>query len=126
MSAIDFSRVVTAEARAAAAALDRAAAMRAECRRRILAAIPFEAQSNIAQAVTVYTAELVRGGTVAEAEAASGLADADLPVAGAGRRWIAGMQAACRALATDPAADPAEEAAWPPLPEGVADLVARF
>ncbi len=126
MSRIDFSQTITAEAKMAEAAAARALLAKAECRRRILAKFPFEAQQNIAQAVTVYATEIVRGVTEAEAETAAGVGSADLPLAVAGRRWIVDMQMACRAISKDPVSDPTKDAVWPPLPDEVAGLVARF
>lgn len=104
----------------------RAKGIKAECRARILAVVPETAQMNIAQAVTTYTAERLRGATEAGAEAAAGLSDADFSTARAGRQWIAEMQAACRAMARDPGTDHTADAAWPAIPDGVAALVARF
>ena len=113
--------IKTAEDKALEAAQARANAIKAECRARILSEIPETVQMNIAQAVTTYTATLLRGGTKEEAEAASGLEDADFPVAAAGRQWITAMQAECR-RAIEAGAAPA----WPELPKGVGDLVARL
>ncbi|MCJ7874812.1 hypothetical protein [Phaeobacter sp. J2-8] len=121
MSNIDFSRLVTAQDTAAQIAAAHATSVKAECKRRILAQFPFEAQHNIAQAVNIYTAALVQGGTQVEAEALSGLCQEDMALFAAGRRWIAAMQATCRARI----AEMQDSAAWPTFPEGLAELVSR-
>lgn len=122
MSNIDLSQIVTAEEKALSAAAARADIVKADCKRRILASLPWEVQTNVAQAVTMYTAALLRGASPKEASAQSGLQETDFPAAAAARGWIAQMQATARALA----ADPTLKDAWPPLPSGVAELAARF
>ena len=126
MSRIDLSQIITAEVKLADAALTRAEEIKSACKARILSAIPESAQMNVAMAVTTYTAERLRGGTETEAEAASGLVDSDFATARAGHQWIADMQSACRILMSAPETDHRDDAAWPPLPEGIATLVSRF
>lgn len=121
MTNIDFSRVMTLEAKEAAEAEQRAKAIKSACGARIRQAISESAQTNISQAVATYTAERVRGATETHAETASGLSDADFPLVAAGRGWIAAMQAECRRAIAD-----GDDPVWPDLPAGVADLVARF
>lgn len=118
---IDFGQAVTADAKAEAAAQARAVAIKGECGGLIRDQISPVAQDNIAQSVMTYTALRLRGTAEAEAQAASGMNDADFTIAAAGRGWIAAMQAECRrAIAAG------DDPAWPALPDGVAELVARF
>ena len=58
------------------------------------------------------------------AAAAGLLAQADRATFAAGFAWVAAMRAACGAAAQAP--DPAEDALWPAVPAGVADLAAQF
>ena len=122
MSNIDLNRIITAEEKARRSAAARAEAVKAECRQRILAHLSMEVQTNVAQAVTMHAAALLRGASPEEAGAQSGLLDEDFPVAAAARGWIAQMQATARARA----ADPMLEETWPALPPGVAEMAARF
>lgn len=98
----------------------------AECRRRILDVADETTQANVTAAIVTYTASLARGGTEAEAENASGLANGDFTVAGLFRPWVAAMQDACRSMIGDPVADYLADASWPPAPEGLAELAERF
>ena len=98
MSEIDFSQVITAEAKAEAATAEALAARKAECRMRIHDVADQIAQINLAAA------------------AAAGALSADqMQVYRAGLAWVDAMRAAC-----------ASGADWPDLPAGVADLAARF
>lgn len=126
MKNIDFSRLVTARTKAEQAALAHAEAAKAECKQRILAQFPFAAQQNIAQAVTLYAVDALRGQASAGVAQPSGLSEADIAQATKGQEWIALMQAACRGLADDPEADLLDDAAWPALPDAVALLIAKF
>lgn len=84
-------------------------AVKAECGRRIYAVASDNAQKNMLATIV-----------------AGGMSDADKTTFGAGVIWIADMQAACRDLIA--AADPdfADDAKWPDIPAGVAELAARF
>lgn len=104
---IDWTRMLGAEDRQAQEAADRAAAARAECRRRILAVANETAQMNLAAA------------------AAAGLLTAEeTRIYALGVGWVAAMRAACAGAAA--AADPGGDSLWPPIPEGVKALSARF
>lgn len=118
---IDFTQAVTAEAKAQTAAMARAAAIKAECRARILAVGSETTQMNIAQAGIVFTAAMLDGAPRADALAASGLREGDLSLAQGWKAWVAAMQAECR-RAIETGTDPV----WPEAPEGVADLATRF
>jgi hypothetical protein len=109
MSNIDLSRLITAEAKAAAAVAERADAARAECRRRILAVASEHTQMNMtgAQAAGLFTAPQ------AAAYAAS-------------VQWVAAMRAAWPAIAADADADIADDAEWPECPAEVLALAAAF
>lgn len=121
MSQIDFSRVITAEDKAAEAAAARASRIKAECGRRIFAIADETTQANIVQAGVVFSATLLEGATRAEALAAAGLREGDLTRAAEWRTWVAAMVDACRA-----AIDTGAEPVWPEVPPGAAELAARF
>lgn len=104
---IDWMQMQPAEALVAEAVAERVAAAKAECRRRILAVANETAQLNLTAA-----------------SAAGLLAPADRATFAAALAWVAAMRAACGAAANAP--DPAEDALWPAVPAGVADLAARF
>jgi len=118
---IDFSQAITAEAKAQAAAFERAAALKADCRARILSVSSETTQMNIAQAGIVFTAAIINGEPRADALAASGLQEGDLDLAQGWKAWVAAMQVECR-RAIETGTDPL----WPEVPEGVAALAARF
>jgi hypothetical protein len=86
-----------------------AAAVKAECGRRIYAVASDSAQKNM-------LATIVAGGMPAAYKA----------IFAEGVTWIAAMQAACRDLIAAADADFAQDDKWPALPAGVADLAARF
>ena len=79
-----------------------------EARRRILAVADETAQINLAAAVAaqVITAE-------------------ELAAYRAGLAWVAGMRAAWGPMA-DAGLDPSDDANWPAVPAGVAELAGRF
>lgn len=118
---IDFTQAITAEAKAQAAALARATAIKTECRTRILSVGSEATQMNIAQAGIVFTAAVLDGMPRADALTASGLRDGDLTLAQGWKAWVTAMQTECR-RAIESGTNPV----WPDLPEGVADLAARF
>lgn len=99
MSNIDLSRIITAEARAAAVQASRRAARKAECRQRILDVMDELTQINLAAAASLGVLDTAQVQTYRD-----------------GLTWMAGM----RAAAGDEAAD------WPPCPEGLDTLAAAF
>jgi hypothetical protein len=113
--------VMTAQELAARDMAACAATIKAECRARILAVGSEATQMNIAQAGIVFTAAMLDGVPRADALAASGLIEGDLELAQGWRAWVAAMQAECR-RAIEAGSDPI----WPAVPEGVAELAARF
>jgi hypothetical protein len=118
---IDFTQAITAEAKAQAADFARATLIKTECRARILSVGSEATQMNIAQAGIVFTAVLLDGLPRADALTASGLREGDLTLAQGWKAWVAAMQAECRR-----AIETGDDPVWPDLPEGVADLAARF
>ncbi|GGO59984.1 hypothetical protein SAMN05444398_110131 [Roseovarius pacificus] len=125
MSNIDFSRIISAGDAADRRLAAHRDAVKAECRRRILSALPFEVQTNIAQAIASHANALASGLDPDGAEAALGLLAEDIAGAAATRDWIARMRAACAELGTDPHAPYRDDTAWPTLPASVAALAAR-
>lgn len=108
MSNIDLSRIITADTLAAEAAAGQALACKAECRARIFAVVDATAQMNLAAAA-----------------AAGGLDAGQMQAYRDGLGWIAAMRATCQGL-IDNAALPADDAAWPAVPAGVAALADLF
>ncbi|WP_375553406.1 hypothetical protein [Roseovarius mucosus] len=106
---------------AAGAKAERAAAIKTDCRARILAVGSETTQMNIAQAGIVFTAAMINGSPRAEALAASGLIEGDLELAQSWKAWVAAMQTECRH-----AIETGDDPLWPEVPEGVAELAARF
>lgn len=113
--------ITTPEEKAAEAALARAMAIKAECRDRILAVGSEATQMNIAQAGVIYAAMRSDGADEATARAAVGFEVGDLTRAGEWKAWVSAMQAECRRAAMG-----GDDPVWPPVPEGVANLAARF
>lgn len=104
-----FSLTITTAAQKAEEDLARAmAAGKAECRRRILAVADETAQINLAAAA-----------------AADQLTPEQRSAYVAGLSWIMQMRAAWPALAQT-GADLADDANWPPVPAGAADLAGAF
>ncbi|WP_146348368.1 hypothetical protein [Falsiphaeobacter marinintestinus] len=103
MRNIDLSRLITTEAKAAAAVAAAGFAAKAECRARIFAVVDEIAQINLAAAA-----------------AADRLNPVDLATYRAGLDWIQAMRVAY--LTQEPGAD----VNWPPVPEGMAELAAQF
>jgi hypothetical protein len=118
---IDFTKVITAEAKAAQAAAARAVEVKAECRARILAVAGEAAQTNIAQAGIIYAAARLDGATEVDARAAVGFLSGDLMRVAEWKVWTSAMQAECRRAIAE-TSDPE----WPVVPEGVAEFAARF
>lgn len=81
---------------------------RLECRRRIFAICDETAQVNLAAAC-----------------AAGLLAPAQLLIYQSGLAWVHDMRAAWRPMG-EAGADPEDDANWPAVPAGVADLAAEF
>ena len=101
--------IKTADDLAAEQQARRAQAIKAEARARIVAVASEMAQINLASAA-----------------AAGLLSAADLATYQAGLIWIADTRAAAAALIADRQADWRAEAAWPPVPLGLAALAARY
>lgn len=106
---IDQSKIITAGDKAAQQQAAHVEAVKAETTRRISAVLDSATVSNIQGAAIV--------GKLTEEEKA---------IFAAGHDWVDAMRAACRQMAADPAADFTSDASWPDLPEGVAELAARF
>ena len=100
--------IKTAEDKGAEALQAAKEAARSECRRRILDVVDETAQINLAAAV-----------------AAGLLSEEELSIYRAGLGWVAQMRAAWAAMA-EAGQDPAEDANWPAVPPGAAELAARF
>ncbi|WP_417726169.1 hypothetical protein [Roseovarius sp.] len=98
----------------------RAAAIKAECRARILAVADMETQSNIAQAGILFSTATLNGAARADALALAGLIEGDQDRAVAWTSWRKAMQAECRRAIEDGTA-----AVWPEVPTGVAEFAAR-
>lgn len=94
----------------------RAAAVSAECRRRIYAEASTEAQINMATAAAVIGAKAISSRSAAERAVLDGV--------NAALAWVAQMRATYAALAADPAADYLADTAWPPLDEAVRTMIA--
>jgi hypothetical protein len=105
---IDWSRMETREARADRARADLRQEARDLCRARILAVCNETAQTNLAAAA-----------------AAGLLTPRDMAIYRVGMVWVATMRAAWGPLA-DAGADLRDDANWPPVPPGVAELGGRF
>jgi len=90
----------------------------AECRRRIYSVASAEAQMNIATAAGVIAGKSDVDRT-----------EEDQAVLDGGRfalMWVGDMRAAFEALAAEPEKDFLDDAAWPPLPPAILDLISRF
>jgi hypothetical protein len=124
MPQIDFSRAISAEentTQAAAVRPMRPMRIKAECRARILTVVGEAAQANIAQAGVIYAAMRADGVSPAQSRDAAGLAEGDLDTATTWKAWVNAMQTECRrAIAEN--ADPT----WTDVPDGVAEMAARF
>lgn len=121
MANIHFDQVIDAEQRAAYEAAQRASRVKAECGALIVQSLPESAVANVGQAMLARTLHISRGATEEEAASLSGLSDADLFAAEAGRVWITAMQAECRAVIID-----GRDPDWPPCPPEAAALAKRF
>ena len=109
MPNVDLSMLVTPELREKARSSERRGAAKDACRARIHAVADQVAQLNLSAAV-----------------AAGLLPGADLETYRAGLGWIAAMRAASSAIGSDARLDPGDDANWPAVPPGVAELAARF
>jgi hypothetical protein len=121
MTQIDFTRVVTAEDKAAQAAEAWAMRIKAECRARILAVVGEAAQANIAQAGVIYAAMRSDGASPAQARGAVGLAEGDLDTVAMWKAWVTAMQTECRRAIAEGVAP-----TWLDVPDRVAKMAARF
>ena len=126
MSNIDFSRLVTSQAKAEQAARAHKDAAKAACKQRISSQFPIEAQQNVVQALTLHTLELSGNAELSLAKTQMSLSSTEIELALQAQAWIGAMQATCRALSSDPQADMTADEAWPRLTEGAAQLIARF
>ncbi|KJS43404.1 MAG: hypothetical protein VR71_10510 [Roseovarius sp. BRH_c41] len=117
---IDFSQAVTAEAKAQAAAFERATAIRTECRARILGVGSETTQMNIAQAGILFSTAILNGAVRVDALALAGLIEGDQERAVAWTAWRKAMQAECRRAIED-----GDVPVWPDVPTGVAEFAAR-
>ena len=93
-------------------------AVKAECRRRIYGAASAETQMNMATAAAVISAKEASARTEDEASILSGLDDAI--------GWVAQMRGRVTELADEATLDIADDANWPPLPDGARDVVDKF
>ncbi len=96
----------------------RISAVKAECRRRIYGAASAETQMNMATAAAVISAKEASARTEDETSILSGLDDAI--------GWVAQMRGRVTELADDATLDIADDANWPPLPDGARDVVDKF
>ena len=103
---------------AAAESSVRKTAVKTECRRRIYAAASAETQMNMATAAAVISAKEASARTEDEASILSGLDDAI--------GWVAQMRGRVAELTEDAALDIADDANWPPLPDGARYVVDKF
>lgn len=109
MTNIDFSRVITEAQKAQEARAPHTAAVKADCRRRILAVADLYAQVNVASRI-----------------AAGLLTDDEKAAYGRVLDWIAEMRAVSDRLEADTGARFADDAAWPAPPAEAVALMARF
>lgn len=108
----------TEEAISAAEAAVHLAAIKAECRRRIYAAASAESQMNMATAAAVYSSKEASARTEDEVSILSGLDEAI--------GWVAQMRGRVSELVDDATLEIADDANWPPLPDGARDVVDKF
>ncbi|KIC14065.1 hypothetical protein [Leisingera sp. ANG-Vp] len=92
--------------------------IKAECRRRIYEAQSAESQMNMATAAAVISGKAVDARTAEEAGILDGVGQA--------LDWVTAMRNAVDVLAADPASDYLADAAWPPLPAAVQNVVALY
>ena len=111
-------RGVPEEAIAEAARAARAKLVSAECRARILAVADEHDQTNLVAAHSAAAA-------VAKTERSDGEA-AVIAVFPLAIGWIKAMRETYRALTNDADADYEADGAWPPVPDGVADVIAAL
>ena len=108
MTNIDMTRIITMQDQQAVAQTARSTAIKQACSTRILAVIDHAAQMNLVAA-----------------RAAGQLSEADMITYDAGLNWITAMRAACVSLVARDA-DWQDDTVWPPVPDGVVALAARF
>lgn len=109
MSNIDFTQAIGSDALAAKIMVEYASAIKTECGRRIYAVADEVAQRNMS------------------AVCGAGLMDADtLATYRAGLLWVGAMRAACRDLIANASMEYLDDAAWPAVPEGVAELADKY
>lgn len=96
----------------------RRAAVKSECRRRIIAVANETAQANMNAAVTVINSKTASQRNAAENQTLSSFS--------AGVSWIGAMRAAVNTLTADASADYSHDASWPECPTDVITLAAQF
>jgi len=94
-------------------------AIKAECSRRIFAVLSESTQKNL----TAYAVDLSL--KLAAGDALTSIEVSDIGTARAARAWVQAMLAKCRTLVMA-SGDWKSDATWPPVPEGVAEIAARF
>lgn len=119
LTELDAQEIGIPESAVNAALADlRLKAIKAECRRLIYAEASAETQMNMATAAAVISAKEASARTEDEALILKGLDDAI--------EWVASMRGRVSELAVDAALDIADDANWPPLPDGARDVVNKF
>lgn len=108
MSNIDYSQLISAEGKAAEAAQAAEQDAKAECRRRIIEVCDETAQLNLTAAC-----------------AAGVMTEAQLITYRIGLGWVAAMRATWPEIANR-ALDPQDDANWPVVPSGVAELLSSY
>lgn len=104
MSNIDMSQIITAEDKAADAALERAGAIKAQVQATIYAVADQNTQSSLLAAAV-----------------AGSMSNADKMTFASGQAWIEAVKAEGRRAIAD-----GDNPIWPDIPAGVADLAARY
>lgn len=109
MSNIDLTRIISPADKAAVATQARIALVKAECGTRIYAVADQIAQMNMTAAAS-----------------AGSMTPAQMVTWQAALQWVGTMRATCLPLIADAETDYTVDAAWPVVPDGVAELAAQF
>lgn len=104
MSNIDLTQIITAEAKAATAAMTRAASIKAEVQARIFAVADQNTQASLLAAAV-----------------SGAMTDAEQVIFASGQAWIEATKAAGRAAVVS-----GDDPVWPDIPAGVVDLAGRY
>jgi len=83
-------------------------------------------QMNMANALLTHDAVKSRGASPEEVVAASGLTEQDVATVLTLQPWVAMMKQACAQIALAPGQHLNDDGLWPPAPDGLAALAARF